>query len=54
MTVYVLTYGWYSDYRIVAIYSTRERAEAEMARRKAELRYESSEYEVEEFELDPD
>lgn len=47
-TVFVVTSGSYSDYRINGLYSTREKAEEAIARSSR-----SSDYDIEEYTLDP-
>jgi len=53
-TPYVVTRGVYSDYHIVAIFSTRERAERFAAPLSGAHIPESEQMVIEEYELDPD
>lgn len=48
MKCYAVSTGEYSDYRVLAIYSTREKAQAAI-----DLSDQPDTYEIEEFDLDP-
>lgn len=51
-TVYIVTNGEYSDYQIVAAFSTRENAEKFIACRMPENGYFDGSYQINEFTLD--
>ena len=54
MLVYVVTVGEYSDYGIVKIFSTRERAEEYIALCNKYDKYNANFNEIEDYEIDPD
>lgn len=52
--IWAVSSGEYSDYRVNAVFSTKEKAEAYAARFNKLVRHRSDEYGVEEYPLDPE